>query len=283
MKKSFLALILLAQTGCTAVGLFAANLPSRFNDVSIERDVVFDPTHQLAMDIYRPPADLTGPHPVVVFFYGGRWQTGQKSDYAFVGSALAQRGFTVVIPDYRKYPEVRFPAFVEDGARAIAKTLELIPAESGNGRQVHLLGHSSGAHTATLLTADEHYLAAYGLDSHRVIRSVVGLSGPYDFVPEAEDVKDIFGPPDRFPLLRVSRYIEGHEPPMLLVQGADDKVVEQYNPERLLAAIRSHNGRGELKIYPDVDHVWTIASFTWLGRSNASILNDVVDFYNMQP
>ena len=73
--------------------------------------------------------------PVVVFFYGGSWQSGRRQDYSFVAQALTSRGCVVVIPDYRLYPEANFPAFVEDGAAAFAWVHEHISRFGGDPGQ----------------------------------------------------------------------------------------------------------------------------------------------------
>ena len=60
---------------------------------------------------------------MVVFFYGGSWNHGERHDYRFVGEALAARGIVTVIPDYRLYPQVRYPDFLKDNAAAVAWAL----------------------------------------------------------------------------------------------------------------------------------------------------------------
>ena len=57
--------------------------------------------------------------PVVVFFYGGGWNSGSKDGYLFAARPFVEAGYIVAIPDYRVYPEVRFPSFVEDAAAAL--------------------------------------------------------------------------------------------------------------------------------------------------------------------
>lgn len=117
-----------------------------------------------SLDIYTP-IERDHAAPVVIFFHGGNWQTGTKSDYLFVGAALASRGFIVVIPDYRLYPEVRYPAFLEDGASAVSWTLRHLDEIGGDPDRVHLMGHSAGAYIAAMLALDERWL---GEDRARV-------------------------------------------------------------------------------------------------------------------
>ena len=48
--------------------------------------------------------------------------------------------------------------------------------------RLFLMGHSAGAQIAVLLALDQEYLQQVGGDD-RWLRGVVGLSGPYDFLP----------------------------------------------------------------------------------------------------
>ena len=113
-------------------------------------EAVYGPGRSDTLEIYVPePRRFANPD-VIVFYYGGRWQGGKKEYFRFVGAALAQQGFVTVIPDFRKYPEVRFPVFVEDGARALAWVADHIAEYGGRPDRIHLAGHSSGAHLAQM-------------------------------------------------------------------------------------------------------------------------------------
>ena len=145
---------------------------------------------------------------VVVFFYGGRWTYGAKEDYRFVAATFVKEGFVVVIPDYRKYPQVRFPVFVEDGAKALAWVSDHIVEWHGNPARIHVVGHSAGAHIGTLLTADARYLAEEGKDRSLTIHDFAGLAGPYAFTPDEPDLEDMFGPPQNYPIMQVTTFID---------------------------------------------------------------------------
>ena len=150
------------------------------------------PRHRL--DIYAPLPAVT-PAPVIVFFYGGGWASGSKAMYRFVGAGLAARGVLVVIPDYRLYPEVRFPAFMDDAATAVAWTRANASRFGGDPRRLFLMGHSAGAQIATLLALDAGYLRSVHLSPRRDVCGVIGLAGPYDFLPlRSATLRDVFGP-----------------------------------------------------------------------------------------
>ncbi|MDP5104505.1 MAG: alpha/beta hydrolase, partial [Erythrobacter sp.] len=124
-------------------------------------------SHGQTLDIWAPDkASATvsgGKLPVVIFWYGGGWAKGDRASYAFAGRALANEGFLVVIPDYRKVPKVRFPAFLEDGAEAVAWARDNIAAHGGDPEKIAFMGHSAGAYQAVMLALDAKWLTAAGV------------------------------------------------------------------------------------------------------------------------
>jgi acetyl esterase/lipase len=263
---------------CTSTGLAALNLPSRFSDRTIVQNISYGSQPWEKLDIYAPQ-DAEGRNlDVVVFFYGGRWEAGAKEDFRFAGDAFAKRGFIAVIPDYRKYPAVKFPAFVEDGAKAVSWVYDHIAAYGGNPTRIHVAGHSAGAHIGALLAADGHYLAAEG-KSRDIIFDFAGLAGPYDFTPEDADLKDIFGPPENYPKMRITSFIDGKQPPMLLLYGDADTTVKRYNLERLQNKIRETGGCGRSIAYSNLDHIDILVALSWAGGSRADVAGDMVKFF----
>ena len=271
-------LIPLAAAGCSRFDLLNAAVPpfgyTRTTGLS------YGPLPEQKADVYRPTHPEPG-HGVVVFFYGGDWQTGSRGDYAFVGQALASRGFVAVLPDYREYPAVTFPAFVRDGARAVRWAHDTAATFGGDPGRLFLMGHSAGAHIAALLTLDARYLAAVGLD-RSAVRGTAGLSGPYDFVPPVDD-RAAFGMarsdvrPD--PAIEPIHFAHGHAPPMLLVQGLEDTTVNPDNATHLAAALRAAGGPVEVIRYPDRAHVGVVLSLAWPFRWLAPTLDDVTAFF----
>ncbi|PSL15897.1 acetyl esterase/lipase [Marinobacterium halophilum] len=276
MKALVLSIGALLLTGCTQLGLGVANLPAKFSDIRIVRDVAFGPEPWQRLDIYRPDAE--GEYPVLVFFYGGRWTDGSKAMYPFVGEAFASQGYVTVIAEYRKYPEVRFPAFVQDGAQALAWVHDHIAPYGGNAERLYLAGHSAGAHIASLLVADAQYLAVYGKQPS-IVRAFAGLAGPYDFVPDEDDLMDMFGPPDRYPQMQTTTFIDGTEPPMLLLWGEADTLVYRRNIDLLAAKVRTEGGQVEAHTYDGMDHVGILSSLTWFMRDRRPVFDDMLRFF----
>ena len=185
-----------------------------------------DPRQKL--DVYRPLPAVSNA-PVVVFFYGGSWNSGSREDYGFVGEALASRGIVVVIADYRLYPQVRYPAFLQDGAKAVAWAVQHSADYGADPRRLYVMGHSSGAYNASMLALDARWLKEVGL-APSVFKGWIGLAGPYDFLPiENPDVKPVFFFPDSPPDSQPINHVSAAAPPSLLIASNDDNLV---NPSR---------------------------------------------------
>ncbi|MBR3192724.1 MAG: alpha/beta hydrolase [Bosea sp.] len=247
------------------------------------RDVAYGRHPRQTMDIYVPAGGGSG-RPVVFFIYGGSWANGAKESYAFVGDALASRGFVTVIADYRLVPEVRFPIFIEDGAAALRFVHDNVARYGGDPRRIHLMGHSAGAYNAMMLTLDRSYLARVGL-SPGVIRSAVGLSGPYDFLPLDIDVtKAAFGNARNLERTQPIHFARKDAPPILLATGTDDTTVLPRNSEQLAAALRRAGARSvTLKTYAGLGHAGTAASLARAMSWRAPVLDDVVEFWQEVP
>jgi acetyl esterase/lipase len=231
------------------------------------------------LDVYLP-SKSDKPAPVVVFFYGGSWDQGDKSIYRFVGAALATRGFIAIIPDYRLYPEVRFPGFLEDGAKAVGWAHSQAAALGGDPGQIFLMGHSAGAHIAAMLTFDPQWLAAVGLDPSRNIKAMIGLAGPYDFLPlHSERLKDIFGPEDRLAATQPINFVTANAPPVFLGAAEEDSFVKPRNTARLADRIVQKGGpQPTVKFYPHVNHLTLIGAFSLPLRWLAPVLYDITEF-----
>lgn len=282
MKKIFgLAWISMAflVSACTQAKMSVVNMPAHFDKVKVIDNLAFGPEAWQRLDIYMPPEATTDKKlPVIVFYYGGRWKEGSKNFYKFVGSALAKQGYVVAIPDYRKYPRIKFPSFVEDGAESLSWIYDHIGEYGGDKNEIHISGHSAGAHIASLLATDARYLKHLGKDRSKVIRDFVGLAGPYDFVPDEDDLKDIFGPPSNYPQMQATTFIDGKQPPMFLLWGKKDQSVGQFNMDKLAQRVKIKGGCVETKIYPGTDHVWILGDLTWIGNNKHGILKDWIAY-----
>ncbi len=230
------------------------------------------------LDVYLPhPAPAAGARALVVFLYGGSWQAGTRADYLFVGEALASRGCVVVVPDYRVYPEVVFPGFVDDAAAALSWAREHAPRFGVDPARLFLMGHSAGAQIATLLATDDAYLRTRGL-GRQAIAGVIGLGGAYDFLPLRDPVLRRVFPADLRRRSQPVHCVQGAEPPMLLLVSTDDRVVDPGNTERLAARLQAVGSRVRVLRYRRLGHMLILGVLGTTLRALAPVLREISDF-----
>jgi acetyl esterase/lipase len=275
MSRIGLIALLLLLTGCSATEHLLANVPTVFDRVEHLADVPYGTLPRQRLDVYAPRrASL---RPVVVFWYGGSWVTGSKEDYRFVGTTLAERGFVTVVADYRLYPQVTFPAFDEDGARAIAWVEQHIKDMGGDPHHIILMGHSAGGHTAAFLAFNHAFLEKFGADP-RCIAGLVGLSGTYVLEPDPGEEQAAFPPPYTENDWQPIRFVDSAAPPTLLLHGADDRVVLPEEAIQLHDALARNHVRVELHIYPHRGHGATVASLAPLTEWRTPAVRQIASF-----
>jgi acetyl esterase/lipase len=243
---------------------------------AVKKDIAYGADPRQKLDIYVP-GNLRAPAPVIVFYYGGSWQTGSKDIYKFFGQAFASKGIVTVVADYRLYPQVKFPAFVDDGAKAFKFVHDHIANYGGDPNRLFLAGHSAGAHIAVMLDSNLSYLKAAGADPVWV-RGVIGIAGPYDFLPLTDPkLIDLFGG-DRVAATQPITFIDGKRAPMLLVAGTDDKTVSPKNSSRMAKKLQSFGSEADVKFYPGVGHIGIILSLAPGFRGNTTLRDDMTNF-----
>ncbi len=262
--------------GCSTMGVL--NAVSANAAVSVTRDVAYGGEARRRLDVYAPKARIAG-RPVVVFFYGGSWDSGERGNYAWVGQALAGQGYVAMVADYRLYPEARWPDFLRDGALAVRWAKDHAAAYGGEPSRLVVMGHSAGAYNAIELAVDRRWLESVGMDPGRDLRAAVGLSGPYDFLPlKSERLKTIFGPEAGRPDTQPINHVDGRAPPLLLVTGDRDTTVQPGNSDRLAARVRAAGGDVAVIHYPKLDHVRTVGALAGPLRWIAPMMRDVSAF-----
>lgn len=275
MRILFAAVLAALASACSPSGLLNATVPS--SGVSITHDVAYAEGPRHTLDIYRPNASA-GPLPLIVFLYGGSWRMGSKATYPFVALPLAARGAVVVVPDYRLYPEVMFPDFLRDNAAAVAWAASHAGSLGADPHSVFVVGHSAGAYNAAMLALDPRWLAGAGYDRAR-LAGVAALAGPYDFLPMTDpDIIPVFAPVDDGPASQPVSYVDGRNPPLLLLAGDADTIVQPRNTTSLTARVRSAGGLVESKLYPGTGHIGIITAFAPLFSGRAPVLDDVWQF-----
>ncbi|MGR9073026.1 MAG: alpha/beta hydrolase [Gammaproteobacteria bacterium] len=285
VKKRFLLLsaFLLATglTGCAQPGLFLVNGLAGLDDYQSIENIAYGPEKLNTLNLFKPNDPAARPKPVVVFFYGGCWggcETLTKENYLFVAQALTSSGYVAVLPDYRIHPEAKFPQMMDDAKRSVEWVRHNIENFDGDPDNIFLMGHSAGAHLAAMLTLNESYLEE---ETYRSIKGFIGLAGPYDFLPFKEPYqKIVFGPPESYPESQPVNFVDGTEPPLLLLYGNDDATVKPRNIENLAAVVRRAGGAVETRRYDRIDHTGLLEALTRPLQDHEPVLKDIVVFVN---
>lgn len=274
-------LLLLALAACAPLKTLNALSPAGASECIA--GVAYGEGPRRKLDIYRP-RDLRGPAPVVVFFYGGNWVAGERSDYAFVGRALASRGIVAVIADYRLHPEVSYPDFLRDAAQAVAWAAREVRRYGGDPKRLFVMGHSAGAYNAAMVALDPRWLAEQGM-APSSLRGWIGLAGPYDFLPiENPTTKPVFHFPDTPTDSQPIQHVRAGAPPALLIAAAKDKLVEPArNTGQLAALLRAQQVPVQEIYYDSVRHTTLVATIAAPLRWLAPTLDEVADFVLKPP
>ncbi len=265
-------------TACTGADLLNATVPE--DTYERTQGLAYGALPRQRFDLYRPNVQATAEAtPIVVFFYGGSWTTGERADYRFVGEALASQGIVVLVADYRLSPVHRYPTFVEDSAQAVRWAFDHAGEYGANPARLFVMGHSAGAYNAAMVALDARWLAPLGMRPAQ-LAGWIGLAGPYDFLPiENRQTQVAFEWPatvaDSQPLFHAS----SRSPPALLLAPGNDNVVDPRRSTLAMAErLRRQGVRVESALYPGVSHITIVASLAPVLRGRAPVLERVAAF-----
>ncbi len=279
-KRSFLVAGLAGMASmmaaCSTLRLFSTFTPKDPGVRRVARGVAYGPGARQTYDVYAP--DKAKDLPLIVFFYGGGWNSGSKEDYGWFGMALAAMGYVVAVPDYRVVPEAVYPVFLEDSAAAVKAIVTRAADYGANGARLGLAGHSAGGYNAVMLALDPRYL---GTDAagHSPVVACVGVSGPYDFYPfDVKESRDAFGqwktPEETQPI----HYARKTNTKFLLLQSRTDTVVGVHNAVNLDHRLEAAGTACTLKLYDGLSHADTAAAFSVPFRGKGTLYADTRAF-----
>ena len=280
-QRRWLMLCTVLLAGCSGTALINAVTPA--DSYTLRAGLTYGPSPRQQADLYVPKAMApAGGYPLVVFFYGGTWNSGNRVDYRFVGEALAARGVMVLVADYRLYPAVSYPGFLRDGALAIRLAFAEARDWGANPDRIFLLGHSAGAYNAAMLALDPRWLGEWQLSPNR-LAGWGGLAGPYDFLPVVNpEARPVFHYPDTPSDSQPINHVSGRQPPAFLAVARDDDLV---NPQRNTGQLANRLRAGGTSVthvsYDRVSHMTLIGAFSRPLRFLAPVLDDFVRFMEM--
>lgn len=269
-----------ALAGCSPVNLLNGLVPT--DGHTLTPNIAYGELARQKLDIYIPTNKTTSNNkklmPIVLFIYGGSWDSGEKKDYLFAAEAFTSKGYLTVIPDYRLFPEVKFPAFIDDAALASKWVKSHIAEYGGDPDQIFIVGHSAGAQIGLMLDLNTEYLARVNLKPD-AFKGYIGLAGPYDFLPlKSQRLKDIFGPEELRWKSQPINYVTGKNQPTLLLVGLKDDIVWPKNTFNLAKAIEAKKGPVKVVKFPDYGHVDMVTNIAKPFRGNSTLLDEIILF-----
>ena len=280
--KWLLVLMSAFLSACSGVKLYIANSLAKTDAYQISESISYGSDARQTLDVYSVSGATSAEQPtanVIIFYYGGCWGACTrftKEDYRFVAESLVDDDTVVIVPDYQRYPDVLFPAMMSDASSVVEWAKSNVARYGGDPERLFLMGHSSGAHMAVMLALNKAYLPS---DTYKRIRGVVGLAGPYDFLPlTSRYQKKLFGPEENFPASQPINFVSGEEPPLLLLHGGRDWTVKEKNMVNLGKKIEDAGGRVQTKLYKKLSHTGIISVLSIPLRDSSTLREDIRTF-----
>ena len=283
LRRSLFAMLPALLTACSALDVLNATVPS--DTYRSATDLAYGDLPRQKVDVYLPKQPLGGKTtavigaPMVIFFYGGSWSSGDRADYRFVGEALAAQGIVAVVADYRLSPDVRYPVFLQDSALATRWAFDNAQKYGADPSRIFVMGHSAGAYNAAMLALDKRWLGGVGLSPTK-LAGWIGLAGPYDFLPIGDrKTRVAFEWPNTPPDSQALFHASSASPPALLLAPEQDSLVNtQRSTVGMAKRLKSSGVRVESELFDTVSHITILAAMASVLRSRAPVLERVTDF-----
>ena len=239
------------------------------------RDGEPDPDGKDMLDLYLPEDRQRAP--VVVFLHGGALRAGDKRESEHVALALVARGMAAVLPNYRLWPRVLYPAHVRDVAAAITWIHRHIAGYGLSRERLFVMGHSAGAYLAALLALDSRYLSAEGL-TPAILRGLVCISGHYHVERVRDDLRACgwADDPEIWAEASPPRHARADAPPLLFLFGAGEERSRYEHAHSIVSALyRAGHRDSAAQEIPGREHMSIWQEF---GTSGDPVIETVTDF-----
>lgn len=152
--------------------------------------VTINHSRKLYADIFYPVGYDTRLLPCILMIHGGGWISGSKDNLTPMAQALAQKGFTTIIPEYRLSKEAKYPAGLNDVLSALDFLVLNAADYQIDTSKIIIYGCSAGAQLATLvgvITSNQISDEARFISNRAYIKAIVNIDGIVSFVhPTAE-------------------------------------------------------------------------------------------------
>ena len=244
VKRFFISLMMLSLSmfvfGQNAGYLTEENIP--YYDEAVHGQDAYI-AERCVLDIYYPAQ--TKKNATVVWFHGGGLTSGIKS----IPQGLKEKGFCVVTVNYRLYPKVSCPKYIEDAAAAVAWVFSNIEKYGGDPRLVFVSGHSAGAYLTLMIGLDKQWLKPYNIDPDR-IAALLPLSGQtitHMTIRKERGITDTQPYVDEYAPLY---HVRADAPPLILMTGDREReMLGRYEENAYLLRMMKIAGHPDTVLY----------------------------------
>jgi len=195
------------------------------------------------LDLYSP-VDMKG-FPTVVWFHGGGLTGGEK----FFPDALKEQGMAVVAVNYRLYPKIKAPVYIEDAAAAVAWVFNNIAAYGGDPELIFISGHSAGGYLTSMVGLDPSWLKKHDIDANR-IAGLIPFSGHTITHFTVRKERGIEGTQPVVDELAPLFHVRKDAPPLLLITGDREmEMMGRYEENAYLERMMKVVGHPDTRLY----------------------------------
>ena len=181
----------------------------------------------------------------IIWFHGG----GLTSRHKEIPETLKKSGVCVVGANYRLYPKVMAPTYIEDAAAAIAWVFNNIEAWGGDSSLIFISGHSAGGYLASMVGLDKSWLGEHNIDANR-IAGLIPFSG---HTITHFTVREERGIPGNQPIvdeLAPLYHVRADAPPLLLITGDRElELLGRYEENAYLMRMMKVVGHQGTRLY----------------------------------
>lgn len=222
------------------------------------------------LDIYYP-ANIKN-FATIVWFHGGGLTDGEKE----IPTALKEKGFCVVGVNYRLYPKVKSPSYIEDAAAAVAWVFNNIQNYGGDTSLILVSGYSAGGYLTKMLGLDKRWLQVYNIDANR-IAGIISFSGHAITHFTIREERGIPGTQPIIDVLAPLYHVRADAPPLILITGDRElELLGRYEENAYLMRMMKVAGHTKTKLYEmdGYDHGMTEPAFPLLIKEINRIMDE---------
>ncbi len=222
------------------------------------------------LDIYFP--ENIKSFATIVWFHGGGLSGGEKE----IPEALKEKGFCVVGVNYRLYPKIKAPVYIEDAAAAVSWVFNNITSFGGDSSLIFISGHSAGGYLTSMIGLDKSYLLKYKIDANR-IAGLIPLSGQAITHFAVREERGITGTQPVIDSLAPLFHVRQDAPPLILITGDRElEMLGRYEENAYLMRMMKVTGHKQTILYEldGYNHGMTYPAFPLLLKEIQRIINE---------